>query len=77
MTEAESPNLKIHGELLSHNLLKLFVSSVKQVTYGRDKNYLSEFLKANGFTGILVGLEKYYTMNDLHDVLYEIWDEFD
>ena len=65
-------------EQLAHNLLKIFISLVKGGTSWRNKESLSEHLQQSGFTGIFTGLDRYYnSIEELHDVLYEMWDEFD
>lgn len=63
-------------EQLAHNLLKIFVSFVKSGTSWRDKESLTYHLKQSFPTGIFTGLGEFYEMEELHDILWEMWDEF-
>lgn len=63
-------------EQLAQNLLQIFMSFVKSGTSCRSKYNLEEHINQSGFTGIFTGLGCYYSKEELHDILFDMWDDF-
>ena len=57
-------------------LLTIFMGQAKAGTSWKDKHSFYRHLEDSGFNGIFTGLDRFFTADELAEVVTELWDNF-